>query len=946
MNPETFYRLVEQASEAIFVGQDGKLVYLNPVTAHIMGYPRKELLGKSFAEFIHPDYQDMLVEGYQRLLKGEKLSQGHPLRVIRKDEGMLWVELQGFRTDWEGRPAVLAFLRDMSEVKQEKETLHASREELLLTLEAAADGIWQWNFETNEMRFSSGYYTMLGYEPGAFPASFQAWQDLLHPDDLPTALSFARKYRGSGQDEYENIFRLRTASGQYRWIHSRARVVERDDKGNAVRMIGRHEDITKLKEAEAELRRNEARLRSLVRILQHPSEQAQEFLDNALNEAVALTGSKVGYIYFYDERRKEFTINTWSKEGMKECTVESPPLVYKLEKTGIWGEVVRQRRPILINDFQAPHPLKRGYPKGHIELRRYLSVPVFRDDRIVAVVGVGNKEAPYTETDILQLTLLMNTVWKETDRRSARSALQERERAYRSFFDSIRDPILVADEERNIVDCNPAFSELFGYSLHEIKGRKTALIYESKEDYETTGRALKEHLGAEEIVSIIGFKKKSGETFRGEVNLSYLKDQDGRITGVVGQIRDLSDRLRAEAERSDLEAQLLQAQKLEAVGRLAGGVAHDFNNKLTVILGYAQMVMADLPKTDPRYEALQEVKKAGEQSAQIARQLLAFARKQTITPEILDLNETVEGMLKMMRRLIGEDIDLVWSPGHDLWQVNMDPSQVDQILANLCVNARDAIEGVGKVAIETRNRALNEAYCVEHAAAVPGEYVMLAVTDTGSGMDRKTLENIFEPFFTTKEVGKGTGLGLATVYGIVKQNNGFIEVESEPEKGAAFRIYLPRHGEEAPEKAGTVHTEKAHGHGETILVVEDETSVLLFAQRILEKMGYVVLAAATPADAVATARDHAGRIHLLMTDVVLPEMSGKDLVDEIMQIRPDIRVLFMSGYTANVIAHHGVLDEGVQFIGKPFTFEGLARKVREALGARNAEFVTERSVRD
>jgi len=395
---------------------------------------------------------------------------------------------------------------------------------------------------------------------------------------------------------------------------------------------------------------------------------------------------------------------------------------------------------------------------------------------------------------------------------------------------------------------------------------------------------------------------------------------------------DITERKRAEAEEEKLRAQFIQAQKMESVGRLAGGVAHDFNNKLSVILGYTQLMMDGLEREDPNYEKLQEVFKAGEQSVKIVRQLLAFARKQIISPEVLDLNETVADMLKMLRRLIGEDIDLAWQPDNTLWPVKMDPSQIDQILANLCVNARDAISGVGKVTIETENVVLDGNYCADHAGFQPGEYAMMAVSDNGCGMDRETLANAFEPFFTTKEVGKGTGLGLATVYGIVKQNNGFVNIYSEPGKGTTVKIYLPRHSEKPEEKPEAVPTAIPRGRGETVLVVEDDAQVLHLARKTLEMLGYKVLTSANPVEAIAIAREHDGALHLLITDVVLPEMSGKDLAGEVLKIRPAIQTLYMSGYTANVIAHHGVLDKGIHFIGKPFSPDSLARKVREALG--------------
>jgi CheY-like chemotaxis protein len=328
---------------------------------------------------------------------------------------------------------------------------------------------------------------------------------------------------------------------------------------------------------------------------------------------------------------------------------------------------------------------------------------------------------------------------------------------------------------------------------------------------------------------------------------------------------------------------------------------------------------------------------AGKHSVEIVRQLLAFARKQIIAPKVLDLNETVEDMLKMLRQVIGEDIDVLWSPGHGLRQIKMDPSQIDQILANLCVNARDAISGVGRVTIETRNTVLDEACCAEHAGAAAGEYVMLAVSDNGCGMDKETRENIFEPFFTTKEVGEGTGLGLAMVYGIVKQNNGFIDVDSEPGKGTRFKLYFPRHVGEAEQGIEAAQTEAPRGRGETILVVEDDVLVLQLAEKVLEKLGYAVLTSASSAEAINTVREYQDAIHLLMTDVVLPEMSGRELSGEILKIRPNIKSMFMSGYTADIIARQGVLEKGVHFIQKPFTFDSLARKVREALGTRNAE---------
>ena len=530
---------------------------------------------------------------------------------------------------------------------------------------------------------------------------------------------------------------------------------------------------------------------------------------------------------------------------------------------------------------------------------------------------------------------ILSSIEDITERRAVEEALRQNEKKYRSLFNSIRDAILVANTNRMIIDCNPAFRELFGYSREDILGKQTLAVYENEKEYEEMGRAIKDYIGDPGFLFPVHYKKADGSVFPGETNVFYLRDDDGVIVGFIWLIRDVSKTKRAEEEQKKLQAQFTQAQKMESVGRLAGGVAHDFNNMLNVILGNTEMAMEDMAPDDPLQDIFGEIFSAAKRSADITQQLLAFARKQTITPKVLDFNDTIESMLKMLRRLIGEDIDLAWLPGANIRRVRIDPSQIDQILANLCVNARDAIADVGKITIETGNATFDSAYCVEHPGFVTGDFVLLAVSDDGCGMGQETLANLFEPFFTTKDVGKGTGLGLATVYGIVKQNNGFINVYSEPDQGTTFRIYLPRYfaKTESPEKKTS---SKINLDGtETILLVEDEPSILKMTRMMLERMGYKVLAADRPGEAISLAREHIGKIHMLMTDVVMPEMNGRDLAKNILSLYPHLKCLFMSGYTANVIVHRGVLDEGVQFIQKPFSMEQLGTRVREALDEDN-----------
>jgi signal transduction histidine kinase len=404
------------------------------------------------------------------------------------------------------------------------------------------------------------------------------------------------------------------------------------------------------------------------------------------------------------------------------------------------------------------------------------------------------------------------------------------------------------------------------------------------------------------------------------------------LPSLIDQFNSMSMRLsQSEQHREEVENQLRQAQKMEAVGRLAGGVAHDYNNMTSVIMGYADLALEEMAPGDPLYSDLEEIREAARRSMELTRQLLAFARCQSIAPVMLDINQAVKNMLTMLQRLIGEDIELGWYPGEPVWPVKIDPSQVDQILANLCVNARDAISGVGKVIIETSNIEIDEDFCAMNRGFIPGEFVQLAMSDNGVGMDEATMSKIFEPFYSTKAIGRGTGLGLATVYGIVKQNNGFINVYSEKGRGSTLKIYLPRMIGEVEEAVSWPGTEIAQGNNETVLLVEDEIANLRLVETMLKKLNYRVFAANTPMEAIALAENHPEPLDLLLTDVIMPELNGHDLANRLRDLFPRLKVLFMSGYTADIIFHRGVLENNVFLLQKPFTSRELAAKVKEVL---------------
>ncbi|MGA6927428.1 MAG: PAS domain S-box protein, partial [Desulfosarcina sp.] len=500
-----------------------------------------------------------------------------------------------------------------------------------------------------------------------------------------------------------------------------------------------------------------------------------------------------------------------------------------------------------------------------------------------------------------------------TDRKRAEEALQFTQFA----IDHLADAAFWMTSDARFFYVNQAACRALGYSRDELL-RMTVADISREFPMETWSDHWNELREKRDLFFQTTHRTKAGRVYPVEIHANFV-EVDGREYNCAFA-RDISERKRVEEEREKLHEQLSQAQKMESVGRLAGGVAHDFNNMLGAILGYTELGMMKVSPNDPIHGTLKDIQSATQRSVDLTRQLLAFARKQTVAPKVLDLNQTVEGMLKMLRRLIGENIDLVWLPGKDLDRVRIDPSQVEQLLTNLCVNARDAIHDTGKITVETGDATFGETdRAAGHVGIVPGEYVLLAVSDNGCGMDTETLSQLFEPFFTTKAVGKGTGLGLATVYGMVKQNRGFIDVHSEPAQGTTFKIYLPRNTAEAGQTAQKNAAQPAaHGH-ETILLVEDEPMILDVTTKMLKRQGYTVKAAATPGEAVRLAREHAGEIHLLMTDVVMPEMNGRDLARNLLSLYPNLKRLFMSGYTADVIAHHGVLDEGVQFIQKPFS---------------------------
>ncbi len=569
--------------------------------------------------------------------------------------------------------------------------------------------------------------------------------------------------------------------------------------------------------------------------------------------------------------------------------------------------------------------------RKHEALHAFAVIPIRYEDKVIAVVNL----ASHTHDEITPgardtLEAIAAQIGGIIVRVKAENALRESEERFRAIFETAHDSIFIKDRELKYVQVNPAMGRLFGLPASEIIGKSDADLFGKEAESHIT--EVDSRVLAGEIIEENHTKPVRGAPRTFHVVKVPMRDRSGGIIGLCGIARDITERKRAEAEKSELQDQLRQASKMEAIGRLAGGIAHDFNNMLAIIQGYADMLLKSISESDKSHGDVESIRAAAKRAAALTKHLLAFGRKQTIQPQVLDLNKIVADADSMLRRIIGEDIELVTTPGDDLWHVKADPTQIEEIIVNLSVNAREAMPDGGKLTVSTTNVDLDEEYAQRHADVNPGEHVLLSISDTGVGMTNEVMDHIFEPFFTTKEMDKGTGLGLSTTYGIVKQSGGHIRVRSTPGEGTTFKIYLPRDAEPVKTAARRHEQTGISGGTETVLVVEDEPAVRDLTCRILREQGYKVLEAGSGTDALHIAADHAGKdIHLLVSDVVMPQMSGRELSDRIKALYPNIKTLFISGYAEDAIAHHGIVADGVHLLGKPFSSRQLTKTARGIL---------------
>jgi two-component system, cell cycle sensor histidine kinase and response regulator CckA len=877
---DRFSKIFHESSNLMTITRidDGCVLDLNEASAKLGGFTREEMIGTS------PSKHGLWADPHQRnevvrKLREEGSVHNIPVDFLGKEKELHRVLFSATPVTIDDESCILSVSVDITPQIKETEALRESEEKYRMLIENSLQGIAV--IQNDHIVFCNQTFAdITGYSVEELYAIAKIWT-IVHEDDREETERRSIE-RSQGIDTlFPHEFQLVRKDGSIRWQLARGSHIDLNGMpAMQVAMI----DITERKLAELALKESEDRFRLIT---------------NTIDEIFYIFDAESGTALYLSPTFERIWGYPAEKALNREEPFINPVHPEDREKVMNWGPTLKSSKQPVSYEYRivrADGSIRYIWDQGYPILNKEGEVQFF--------VGTGR--------DV--------TAW-----RLAEKALRESQEYLNNLINCIGDPILVKDRDHKLLLINDAFCSQSRLKREDLIG-KTALedlpqdyaqsLLKGEEEVFVTG---KEHV-TEDVM-----QDDQGRTITLLTKKSLLRDKAGNLQLVLA-IRDISEYKR-------LEAQFLQSQKMEAIGVLAGGVAHDFNNLLNVINGYGELILDALHTEDPVRKDVEQIQEAGQRAAALTAQLLAFGRKQIMQPETIDLNLIITQMSSMLRRLIGEDIEFIVQPLSDLGMIHADPSKIQQVLLNLVVNARDAMPEGGTLTLETLNVNFEDSYIKDHPVANPGDYVMMAISDNGIGMDAQTQAHIFEPFFTTKAKGKGSGLGLATVYGIVKQSGGYIWVYSEPGKGTTFKIYFPRLKAACTSSIGPQPGKTDSRGFETILVVEDETAVRMLAVRILQDRGYHVLEAAQGSDALRIAEEFKEKIHMVVTDVIMPGMSGKTMVTHLETKRPDIKVLFISGYTDNAIVHHGMLDSNVAFLQKPFSIEGLTRKVREVLDA-------------
>jgi len=954
---------IESLSDGAFlISKDASIVYVNRAACKQLGYTEEELLSMRVMDF-HPHLTPERWYSVWGVTVKDKI-QTIEVEHLTKDGRIVPFEVLANYIEINGEQYSCSFTRDITERKKAEESLRQSEERQKTILDSIHAGILLIDEETHVITDINPVAAhMLG------STREQIIGSICNKHVCPAEVGKCPiTDLGQKIDNSDRI--LITANGKQLSILKTVAPVTIHGRRH---LLETFIDITDRKQAEKEHLLNETRLSSLLELSRMTDQTDQVITDFTLEKAIALTGSAIGYLAFMNEDETVLTMYSWSRQAMKECLVETKPLVYPVETTGLWGEAVRHRQPIITNDYAAPNPIKKGYPKGHVQVRRHMNIPLFDRERIVLVAGVGNKEEPYGKSDIQQLTLLMDGMWKIIKQKRAEEELRKSEEAiYESYStqslinillsESLKpDPSeLILQKALNMVLSIPWLPFQVHGRIFLVEDQPDILVMKVKSGMNETpcsqipfgkcicGRAA---LSQEIVISHHTDERheccNGGLTSHGDYAVPIL--YRGNTLGVIhinvseeheinqhmveflatiaNTLAGIIERKKVEQDRAKLQSQLLQAQKMEAIGTLAGGVAHDFNNLLMGILGYTSLMLTKTDKSHPFYENLKIIEQQVESGAELTKQLLGFARSGKYEVKPFHVNDLIIKTSDIFGRT-KKEITIYKELQENLHTIEGDSRQIEQVLFNLYVNAWQAMPSGGRLYIETQNAILDEKQCRAYDAK-PGPHVKLLVTDTGVGMDAETQKRIFEPFFTTKGVGKGTGLGLASAYGIIKNHGGIINVYSEKGHGTTLTIYLPATAKKADE---TKPAEEGLLTGEeTILVVDDEKVNVELMKELLERLGYKIFTAQSGKKAIEMYRKHAGKIQLVILDMIMPEMHGKETLVKLMEIDKNVCVLLSSGYSINGEAKT-ILELGCKgFIQKPFRPEELARKIRDVL---------------
>jgi PAS domain S-box-containing protein len=888
---------------------NGTVQMCNPAFERLFGYQMSDIAGVKLDSVLAPPDRATEAAEFTARTIGEVIRTTTQRR--RRDGLLLDVHIIGVPLAVGGkRFGSFAMYEDISERRRAEQARRQAEEKFRSLFENAVEGIFQTTVDGRYLSVNPALSRMCGYSsPEEMMAQVRDVGRTIYTDPQCRD-EFKRLIQERGVIEgFE--YQIRRKDGAKIWISENAHAV-RDAGGKIVSYEGTVEDISERKRSELERQVTTEIIHSvnvtdnlddLLKMI-HSALRNVLYAENCFVALYEPSTSMFHFPFFVDR----YDVAPPPQKVGRSCTA----YVYHTGRSMLIPQTVFDK---LAED-------------GDVELvgtpsPSWLGVPLRTPAATIGVLVVQHYEDAnaYAERDLEFLTSVGGQIALAIDRKRADARVRESEARLRVLVEQLPAVLWTVDKDLRFTSCVGAGLTRLGLKPNEVSGMSLLEYFETADQTFLPVAAHRRAVAGEPVTFHIEWKGGSYAC-----HAEPLRDAEGHVRGAICMSLDVTD-------RKQLEEQLRQAQKMEAVGRLAGGIAHDFNNLLMVIQGYADLLLDRLPEGDGLRRNAEQIQMAGQRATALTRQLLAFSRKQMLAPKILNVHSVVSDMETILRRLIGEDVQLETSSPADLWLVKADRSQIEQVIMNLAVNARDALPQGGRLTIETANVELDSSFTYHSVVLSPGKYVMLAVTDNGCGMDAKTQAHIFEPFFTTKEKGKGTGLGLATVYGIVKQSGGYVWVYSEPGRGTSFKIYLPRIEEEAYQSVKERRPEsKAVLRGsETVLLVEDEDGVRQLAREYLEASGYTVMEAADGRKALEMAETNAGPIHLLMTDVVMPGVSGRELAERIEKLRPGIKVLFMSGYTDQAVVHHGILENDAVLLQKPFTLATLAEKLREIL---------------